>query len=404
MPDIFVNYRHDDGWAAGRLKDRLESEFDVFIDTGLRPGASLEGEIMPELDRARIILAVISKEWLQPTNLARLQDESDWIRRELLRAFARKDALVIPVLADVPMPKRAQLPEALYPLIALKAFAIRYDSWQEDIDIVIERLGELLDKPIRPVATAAVAAMPPDLPYLCDRAEQERGLTALTASAGSQKSLVCVLHGHRWEAHLGFLNRLRQKRVLEKLFAAERTGVDVYQLQWTPGEVEGGQHGQVLRSALKEVAMDQPLATDDELYAYLRNPVRPAVMMLQVTQGDLQECGPGLLAAFEQAWQQLIAKLGATPCRFLALWLNLTYDSLPANLADGLAVAPLKQLNPVQERDILSWMALPEVTAFTSRHESALTGLAADQSLWMAPGKIHMQRFVDAVRALIPGN
>ena len=401
MPDIFVNYRHDDGYVAGRLKDRLEAEFDVFIDTGLRPGASLEGEIMPALDQARVILAVIGKEWLQPANLSRLQDKSDWIRCELLRAFDRKDALVIPVLADVRMPTRAQLPEALLPLIQLKAFEVRYDSWDPDVDAIIEGLNDLLAKPMRPAL--ASAGMPSDLPYLCDRGEQERGLTALAINTQAQKSLVCVLHGHRWEAHLGFLSRLRQRRVLEKLFTAERTGVDVHQLQWSPAEVESNQHGKVLRMAIKEVAMDKPMATDDELYAYLRNPVRPAVMMLQITQRDLEECGPGLLAAFERAWQQLLAALGTAPSRFLALWLNLTYDTPPANLGDGLAVVPLKQLNPVQDRDIQSWISMPEVQPFTSGHELALANLVKDETLWTEREKIHMQRFVDAVRALIPG-
>jgi hypothetical protein len=401
MFEVFVNYRHDEGNTAGRLAERLEDEFDVFIDTKLEPGASFEGEILPALDASRVVLAVIGKEWLEPSSLDRLKNEEDWVRRELLRAFGRNDAYVIPLLADVGMPAANLLPEVLLPLRGLKAFQVRYDLWDQDVAAVIKRVYELLAKPARPASSQA--GMPADLPYLCDRAEQERDLAALAVDAQATKSLVCVLHGQRWEAHIGFLSRLRQRRALEDVFGAGRVGVDVRQLQWYPSDVQAGRHGEVLRTAIKTEIMGQRRVTDEDLYAFLRSPVRPLVMMLQITADDLEECGGGLLAAFEKAWHQLMAALGAAPTQFLVLWLNVTYDTAPANLTEGLTVAPLKQLNPVRDGDIQTWMYLPQVRQFTERHESALNNLVADQSLWTIPRRIPMQRFVDAVRALIPG-
>jgi hypothetical protein len=401
MPDIFVNYRHDDGYAAGWLKDRLESEFDVFIDTGLRVGDNLEEHILPELDGAHIVLAVIGRTWIDEVNLRRLRQDDDWIRRELVRAFGRKDAKVIAVLADVGMPKAEQLPVELHPLLEVKAAEVRYNSWQQDVEDLIKTLAGLLEKPARP--SSAHCGMPPDLPYLCDRGEQEDNLSRLASKAQDTRSLVCVLHGHMWEAHSGFVSRLRQRRVLEDVFAAAGTSVDIYPLDWNRSQAKAGNHGGVLRSAIKAGAMNRRIATDAQLLAFLRNPGRPAVMMLQVTAQDLQDCGPDLLPALERAWQALMTDLGAIPTHFLALWLNVTYETAPQSLGEGLVTPPLTQLNPVQQGDILNWMTLREVERYVSRHETALTEIASDQRLCVAPGRIHMQRFVDAVRALIPG-
>jgi hypothetical protein len=401
MPDIFVNYRHDDGYAAGWLKDRLESEFDVFIDTGLRAGDDLEGHILPELDEARIVLAVIGRVWIDAANLQRLRQADDWIRRELVRAFSRNDAKVIAVLADVQMPKAEQLPVDLQPLLKVKAAEVRYNSWQQDVEDLIKTLAGILEKPTRP--SGARGGMPPDLPYLCNRGEQEDDLASLVSKAQDSHSLVCILHGHKWEAHSGFVSRLRQRRVLEDVFAATGASVDIYPLDWNRSQAKAGNHGVVLRSAIKAGAMNRRIASDEQMYTFLRNPGRPAVLMLQVTAQDLQDCGSDLLPALERAWQALMTALGATPTHFLALWLNVTYETTPGSLGAGLATSPLTQLNPVQQGDILSWMTLHEVEPFASGHETALTEIASDQRLWMAPGKIHMQRFVDAVRALFPG-
>lgn len=38
MPDIFINYRHDDGFAARALKEGLDDSVDVFMDTRLEAG------------------------------------------------------------------------------------------------------------------------------------------------------------------------------------------------------------------------------------------------------------------------------------------------------------------------------------------------------------------------------
>jgi hypothetical protein len=399
MTDVFVNYRRDDGVVAGWLNERLEKEFDVFIDNSIQSGDSLDRHIMPVLNEAQIILAVIGKTWIEPRNLKRLHDSDDWVRRELCEAFARTDARVIPVLADVDMPDKKELPDVLHALPDLLAAELRYNSWDQDVERLSERIATLLARPRR--VGAARGAMPAELPYLCNRVEQEDDLTALAEAAQATHSLFCVLHGHKWEAHAGFVSRLRQRGVLEDLFGAAEINVDLYPLEWNRSLAKAGNHAAALCSAIKSGAMKTRRASDEQLYAFLRNPQRPAVMMLQVTWEDLREQGDVLLPGFEKAWHALIAALGTTPSQFLALWLNLTYDTAGQSLPPGLAVAPLKELNPVREADIQGWMNLPEVRRFTSGRELALTNLASDQSLWMAPGRIHMQQFVDAVRALV---
>jgi hypothetical protein len=82
---------------------------------------------------------------------------------------------------------------------------------------------------------------------------------------------------------------------------------------------------------------------------------------------------------------------------------NLTYEKPPNNVGVGLRVPPLKDLNPVRQADILHWTRLSQVSPFITRHEIAISKLTSDPSVYLKPGEIHMQHFVDAVRALIPG-
>jgi hypothetical protein len=399
MADVFVNYRHDDGHAAGRLADRLKDEFDVFIDTRLDEGDHLEAPIMQSLGEARVVLAIIGRQWMTAANLARLQGSDDWIRRELTTAWKRTDVKVVPVRvdADIPMPTSAQLPKDLLPLLDVKAVELRYNTWDEDVDTLIEHIRQWVAGP-----APRRAVMPVELPYLCNRVEQEDDLTNLAANAQSARSLVCVLHGHKWEGHAGFVSRLQQRRVLEDLFAAGAANVEVHRLQWNRSLARAGKYDSVIRGVIKSDIMNRRIASDDDLCRFLRNPAGPMVVMLEVTTRDIAECGDGLLAGLEKAWQTLVTSLGAAPAHFLALWLNVVYDTPDQELPASIAVPRLAKLDPVEIGDIRDWMVLDEVRNFVATHEVEITELASNPQLCVAPGKIHMQKFVDAVRSLIP--
>ncbi|MEJ0038950.1 MAG: TIR domain-containing protein [Gammaproteobacteria bacterium] len=404
MTDVFVNYRHADGLAAGRLAAdlvRLKADFDAFIDTDLKPGDHLEDPIMRHLGEARVVLAVIGPEWVSPANLARLRSPDDWIRRELLRAWKNPDVKVVAVRlgvdVGVAMPTPAQLPQELHPLLDVIAVQLRHNSWNDDFDALRENIGTWLDGP-----APHKASMPAEIPYLCNRVEQEDDLTSLAANAQSARSLVCVLQGHKWEEHAGFVSRLQQRRVLEDLFAANGANVEVHRLQWNRSLARAGKYDAVLRGVIKSDILNRRIASDDELCRFLRNPAGPMVVMLEVTSGDLADCGEGLLPGLEKAWQALLAGLGGTPAHFLALWLNVVFETPEQELPATLTLPRLTKLDPVEIGDIRDWMALDEVRELIATHEAELAELASDPRFYLTPGKIHMQKFVKAVRDLIP--
>jgi hypothetical protein len=403
MFDVFVNYRHDDRHAAARLADRLPREFSAFFDVGIGFGKDIEKEILPALEEARVVLAVVGEKWVAPQNLKRLRSKDDWIFRELTLTLARPDVTLIPVLVDdhIDMPSKDLLPDALHPFVLRKAVRLHDDSWNEDLDDFIEYIRSLLPARTAARSQSQSKLMPKDAPFLCDRVQQEEDFSNLADAAQTTRSLVCVLHGHKWEAHLGFIRRLQQRRTLEQLFGAANAGVDVHMLEWNIAHALDGKHEELLRSALKRSAMKAARASNDELAAFLRNTGRPAVLVMQVTWSDLQECGASLLTALENAWNGIIAQLGNAPANALVLCVNVTYDDAHQEI-DTQDLKQLAKLRPVREGDIATWMNLDEMQRFTQGHEIKLTDIARDARYCIVPGQLHMQRFVDAVRELIP--
>ena len=145
--------------------------------------------------------------------------------------------------------------------------------------------------------------------------------------AQDKRSLVCILHGHKYEAHAGFVTRLRQRHTLEQAFGASGTGVDVFPLEWNRREAQEKRYEDLLRSAIKRSAMKSFAAKDEELLKFLRNMARPAVLMLQLSWSDVEEYGRSLLKDLSRAWDNIIAQLDGPPSQALLLWINLSYEN-----------------------------------------------------------------------------
>jgi hypothetical protein len=69
----------------------------------------------------------------------RLDDQHDWVRREVETALARHDAIVVPVLHDgAAMPMREELPETMRRLCECNAVTITGKDVYGEIDRLIE--------------------------------------------------------------------------------------------------------------------------------------------------------------------------------------------------------------------------------------------------------------------------
>ena len=114
---IAISYRREDSTpVAGRLQDRLSTEFgveNVFMDFDSIPyGVDFREHIKRTLERADVVVAVVGPAWLgrQGEVSRRIDDPSDFVRLEIAGALQR-GIPVIPILVDnTPMPKPDALP------------------------------------------------------------------------------------------------------------------------------------------------------------------------------------------------------------------------------------------------------------------------------------------------------
>jgi hypothetical protein len=134
---VFVSYRREDTrHVAGRLADRLDEHFHVFMDIDtIEPGMDFTETIRNAVTECDVFVAVIGNQWtkaLDETGQRRLDDPTDWVTAETAAALQR-GVPVIPVLVDdARMPTRNELPEALAGLASRQAVPLRHESFTSD--------------------------------------------------------------------------------------------------------------------------------------------------------------------------------------------------------------------------------------------------------------------------------
>jgi hypothetical protein len=153
MPSIFLSYRRDDSAGyAGRLRSSLENRLgagSVFRDVDvIEPGQDFVDTIEARVRACRVFLALIGQEWIDARNAAgerRLDDEEDYLRREVAVALARPDLRVIPVLVEgAAVPGTTQLPPDLWALSRRHAVSLRDETWESDVDRLTEAVRKVV--------------------------------------------------------------------------------------------------------------------------------------------------------------------------------------------------------------------------------------------------------------------
>lgn len=406
MSDIFISYRRGDGGWAGRLRETLDGHFDVYFDTDRRSndyGDDFPAGIEDALATCRVVLAVIGPEWNKPKALKRLADATDWVRRELTTALGRPTVRVVPVLVgDAARPAEEKLPPELRPLVTRKnECVLTHTKWTSDCDELVARMRTWLSGPA--FVAAARRAIPAVLPYLCDRVAQEEALVDLVHSAGTAGNvLVFVVHGHKWESHDGFLQRLRHRRVLEDVLDARDVGIMVCPLEWNRERAKAGHVADALKRAVKASAMQRRMATDAELQEFFGRLPQPLVLVMQVTWSDYLSCGEAIVRDFLQAWDGLFGGVDAHPPPHAAvLWLNVTYDEPTQELDLAGLAGVLPKLPPITQGHVQEWMGLDDTRGYTAGREAELLAVTEDARSCIRKGEMHMLRFAEAVTAIL---
>jgi hypothetical protein len=147
---VFINYRTEDSHSYGALLySELSRRFGpelVFRDAESIPaGADYVERLLGRVRQARVVLAVIGTQWLTaagPGGRRRIDDPEDWVRRELVAAFAA-GVRVVPVLTDeAPVPTEGQLPQELEQLGRCQFRRLRHRDTGADIARLAADLAE----------------------------------------------------------------------------------------------------------------------------------------------------------------------------------------------------------------------------------------------------------------------
>ncbi len=189
---IFISYRRDDTIdVAGRIRDRLAHEFaadDIYMDIDSIPiGVDFRHHIDAAVRQCDVLLAVIGRDWVSTTDAhgtRRIDDESDFVRLELLAALHRGIPVVPVLVREATMPAPTDLPEPLRGLAFRQAVVVRRDpDFHSDmlrLTAGIRRHQPKRPRPAPPPALPPVVAAPPPVPPP-DQDERPPTVAAATA-------------------------------------------------------------------------------------------------------------------------------------------------------------------------------------------------------------------------------
>jgi hypothetical protein len=159
-PGVFITYRREDasghaGWLYEALSERF-GEDRVFMDVAIPPAVDFVAWIEDHIGSAGVLIVIIGRTWLAASDSSgkrRLDDERDFVRREIAGALDRGIRVVPVLVSGAQMPSEQELPSARARLARINALEIRDGpDWRIGRQRLIETVADLLGE--KQVATA----------------------------------------------------------------------------------------------------------------------------------------------------------------------------------------------------------------------------------------------------------
>jgi len=143
----FISYRREDSQAeATALARLLQQEFgdrEVFLDhSSIDFGGPWPKEIDEALSRSKTVLVVIGPKWLGSLDQwqrRRIDNEEDWVRREIVRALNDNKTVVPVLIREAKLPPAEALPEPMKSLPQKQKIDLRADYWDHDVQLLLSR-------------------------------------------------------------------------------------------------------------------------------------------------------------------------------------------------------------------------------------------------------------------------
>jgi pterin-4a-carbinolamine dehydratase len=140
----------------------------------ISPGARWPDRIREEVKNASVMLVLIGPHWLTVADSygkRRIDDKNDWVRNELLLAFAMKKEIIPVLLAGVDRLPVQALPKGIEDLANRQVVFLRDENWEADLHSLISTLVEQygfienesrVEKPIPGSETSKLPALTKD--------------------------------------------------------------------------------------------------------------------------------------------------------------------------------------------------------------------------------------------------
>lgn len=149
MTGVFINYRGDAAaWAVvldQALSDRFGADRVFRAPRSIRPSEDFIDRILRSVRSSSVLLAVIGPAWLavDGNGRRRIDDESDWVRREIAEAIAA-GIPVVPVLTDnAPPLDSADLPANIASLGRYQYLRLHHRNTAYDLGRIADELASL---------------------------------------------------------------------------------------------------------------------------------------------------------------------------------------------------------------------------------------------------------------------
>lgn len=146
-PLIFLNYRSSDDTGVVELLDRELTarlgEQAVFRDSrSMRFGTSYEAQLIEKAQRCKVLLVLIGRYWEEIQGHRWLDNEDDWVRREIVAALGENGKVcVVPVLIGARRMVRAEdLPENIRAVASLPMLTLRPRYTDRDVVQLVDEL------------------------------------------------------------------------------------------------------------------------------------------------------------------------------------------------------------------------------------------------------------------------
>lgn len=195
MAEVFINYRRDDGDAVADLialylSQRFGAEHVFKASRSIPPGTEYRSALNGAVRDCEVLFAVMGPDWPRSE---RLRDPDDWVRNEILEAFAANKC-VIPVLSGrtTDRLRAADLPQELARLAYLQSRRFDTQTSQADLD----QIGQVVIDLVPSLQAADRSTGEPAAPGATDNsASNVSGTVVQSGAIGGDVVNVSDIHG-----------------------------------------------------------------------------------------------------------------------------------------------------------------------------------------------------------------